>query len=147
MHTDHKREDPLVEMGYEVRDIDVPSVAKAAMGFFAFAIGSYVVGWFIYRYMHPEPFNVPVKPAFARRLPLSPNPLLQSNVTAKTDIADLRQAESGQLSTTGPSAIDATKSHIPIDRAMRILAERGLPVITSNEPAVTKGNTTDEKKR
>lgn len=147
MHTDHKREDPLVDMGYETRDIDIPSLAKALAGFFVFAIVSFTIGWFIYRAMNPRPFNPPIKPAFARKLPQAPNPLLQSNMTAKTDIEDLRQAETAQLTTTGPNINDATKTHIPIDRAIQLLVDRGLPNITSNDPAVSKGNTTDGKKK
>jgi hypothetical protein len=77
-----------------------------------------------------------------RAMPAAPNPILQQNVNSKTDLMRMRTAEDDRLNGTGP--IEGTdKVHIPIERAMDLLVERGLPKTESDVPAVSQGNTTD----
>ena|SRR5665213_425414 len=139
MHTE-KREDPLVELGYEVRDLNTKAIRNGAIGFFGFAFLSAVLGFVIFRLMNPAGFVA--EKAQHRLLPLEPNPILQTNLTSKTDIMDLRQHEEAVL-TAPPGWTDATKTklHIPIDMAMRIIADRGLPATQSNMPANSPGHT------
>ena len=141
MHTE-KREDPLVELGYEIRDVNTKALMKGTIGFFIFAIGSAVVGFIMFRLMYPVGFEAQTE--VKRLIPQSPNPLVQSNLTAKTDIMDLRQQEEAALSAK-PGWVDAskTKLHIPIERAMEIIAEKGMPSTNPSVPAVTKGHTPD----
>jgi hypothetical protein len=54
-----------------------------------------------------------------------PAPRLQVDPSA--DLAALRRAEEGRLSTYGWVDRSAGTLHVPIDRAMQITAERGLP--------------------
>lgn len=130
MHTNAPKEDPLVEMGYEIRDINVPNIRKAVLWFFGFAIGSAIIGWAVYnnRFVF---FNLPQKDAPAnailtRPIPGEPNPLLQNNVTAKTDIMTLRRRERERIGSTGYNE-DKSTVHIPVDQAIDILVARGLP--------------------
>ena len=90
MHTE-KREDPLVELGYEVRDVNTKALTKGMVGFFIFTIASCIVGFIVFRLMYPEGFED--KKVRARMMPQAPYPMVQSNITAKTDIMDLRQQE------------------------------------------------------
>jgi len=125
MHTE-KREDPLVELGYEVRDLNTVAIRNATIGFFIFAIGSAVIGFACYRFMNPTVFAA--TPPSNRVIPAPPNPLIQSNVASKLDIMDIRQHETAVL--TEPMGwVDTSKTHVhvPIERAMEIIAERGLP--------------------
>jgi len=141
MHTE-KREDPLVELGYEVRDLNTVAIRNATIGFFVFAILSAVLGFGVYRIMNPTVFEP--KPLSHRVVPGAPNPLIQSNIAAKTDIMDVRQHETAVL--TGPPRwVDPAKTHlrIPIDQAMEIIATKGVPATGAEVPAVSKGHTPD----
>jgi hypothetical protein len=123
MHTE-KREDPLVEMGYEVRDINIKAIKVATYIFFAFAVGSGAIGYVIYELMNPRVMGGQPQPTFAKRIPQSPNPLLQTNMTAKTDIMSLRAKEDKFL-TGAPGQLPDGGYHIPIDAAMQMVAEQG----------------------
>jgi len=140
-----KREDPLVDMGYEIRDINLKAIRNATIGFFLFAIGSFAVGYWIYAVMNPAFNGDYLSAKDRRRIPPSPYPLLQNNLTAKTDIMALRQAESVQLKSTGYNDPTHESVHIPIDRAMDLIATRGISPTGNDVAAVSKGNTTDQK--
>lgn len=140
----HKREDPLVEMGYEIRDIDLPKLKRSVVIFFGFAAVSAVFAAVFLNILDPHYFkgesgyqNPP------KRLPKDPYPLLQTNATAKTDLMLMRQKDEGHLSETGYANPERTKAHIPIDRAIDLLAERGIAKVTPLE-AKSKG-TVDDK--
>ena len=137
-----KREDPLVELGYEIRDINKGAIMKGTIGFFIFAIGSAIIGFIMFRLMYPTGFEAQTE--VKRLIPQAPNPLVQGNITAKTDIMDLRQQEEATLSAKA-GWVDASKTrlHIPIERAMEIIAEKGMPTTNPSIAAVTKGHTPD----
>ncbi|MGV3618084.1 MAG: hypothetical protein ACO1SV_22385 [Fimbriimonas sp.] len=144
MRTDHPKEDPLVELGYEIRDVNYKSLTKAVVIFFVFAIGSFTAGLIIYNVMNPLKNRQTQMSTsrLKRNLPQPPNPLLQGNVTSKTDMMRLREVEDLRLHGTGP--IEGTdRVHIPVERAMELLVERGLPATSKDVPAVSQGNTTD----
>jgi len=129
MHTNEPREDPLVDMGFETRDVDYPKLRKALIYFFGFGFLCSMIGIPIYKYRFlffnikaPEEGGV----AISRPLPKDPYPMLQGNVTSKTDIMDLRAEETKRLTTTGYMDPAQTTVHIPVDRAMSLIAERGL---------------------
>ncbi|AIE85554.1 hypothetical protein [Fimbriimonas ginsengisoli] len=148
MHTNEPREDPLVELGYEIRDVDYPKTRKAIIYFLSFGAFCAVVGWFIYanRFWIFRVTDTRVGPheALARRIPQDPNPLLQDNVGSKVDISDFRKEESAKLNTTGYMDKALTRVHIPIDRAIDLIAQRGIVPTNRTVPAVSKGNTTNQ---
>lgn len=143
MHTNHKREDPLVEMGYEVRDIDMPKIKKTVYIFFGFAIFCIVFAGVALLIMDPGYIRGESGYQTPPRIPPAPNPLVQTNVTAKTDIIDMRRKEFADLTSTGYVNPEKTKVHIPIDRAIDIMAQRGVPKGVETT-AVTRGTTNDE---
>jgi hypothetical protein len=129
MHTE-KREDPLVELGYEIRDVNTKALTNGVVGFFIFTIASCIVGFFIFRALYPDGFED--KKVRNRIIPQSPYPMVQSNIATKTDIMDLRKEEEKVL--TQPIGwIDAgkTKLHLPIDRAMDVIVEKAAAGTTS----------------
>src|SRR5690349_17972517 len=89
--------DPLVDMGYETADLDYLKIGKAAAGFFGFFIGSIALAWLFFSFMNPGGWREPTLTAKANRIPASPAPLLQTDVTARTDIMQLRQNETKEL--------------------------------------------------
>jgi len=141
MHTE-KREDPLVELGYEVRDLNTVAIRNATIGFFIFAIGSAIIGFICYRYMNPTVFEP--TPVSNRVIPGPPNPLLQTTTGSKTDIMDIRQHETAVL-TAPVTWTDSSKKHlrIPIEKAMEIIVGKGLPATGASVPAISKGHTPD----
>lgn len=125
MRTDD-RTDPLVELGYEQRDIHPKNIFKVTMIFFGFAFVSYIVGALIlhwgYDYFKPIPNVNDLK---SSKIPAEPNPVLQTNVTAKTDMKDMRQHENAELTSFGPSSNVKGAFRIPIEQAIKLAAERG----------------------
>ncbi len=123
MHTE-KREDPLVELGYEVRDLNTVAIRNAAIGFFVFAALSAAVGFFCYRVMNPAVFGP--APRDRSVIPPQPYPMVQTNTESKVDIMDLRQHETAVLTAPiGWADPQKTYLHVPIDRAMNIIANHG----------------------
>jgi len=147
MHTE-KREDPLVEMGYEVRDVNFKTLRKVIVGFFIFAAVSAVFGWIylfglfgLFGYKGVNPQYAAGKWGFetVRKVPTAPYPVVQSGVSAKVEIGEMRHAEDDQLTSTGYVGPNKAAAHIPIDQAMDLIAERGIPK-GSETAAVSKGN-------
>jgi hypothetical protein len=141
MHTE-KREDPLVELGYEVRDLNTVAIRNATIGFFIFAIASALIGFVAYRLMNPTVFDE--KAPGKRILPAANYPMLQSNIGAKVDIEEIRQHETAVLNApVGWADKEQTHLHVPIDEAIAIVAKNGIKATGSEVPAVTKGHTPD----
>ncbi len=141
MHTE-KREDPLVELGYEVRDLNTVAIRNATIGFFIFAIASAIIGFGAYRVMNPTVFENKWAPN--RILPAANYPMLQSNIAAKVDISEIRQHETAVLNApVGWADKEQTHLHVPIDEAIAIVAKNGIKATGSEVPAVTKGHTPD----
>jgi hypothetical protein len=130
MHTNEKREDPLVELGYEIRDVDYPKVRKAVIFFLSFAVMSGLIGTFIYTnrftILHIEEPKPGINAVLPRHMPPAITPLIQDNVNSKTDIASFRQAETKKLTTTGYTDDTHQFAHIPIDRAMELVVKNGV---------------------
>lgn len=126
MHTEHEPTDPLTDLGYEPRDISVPVITKSVVGFFAFGIGSAILAALFMWIAAPGFWGKGMQAGTKHETPPPPNPILQNNITAKTDIIDVRRKEEQQLNSTAWT--DTTKSHvrIPIDQAMDLIVQRGL---------------------
>jgi hypothetical protein len=116
----------MLKRGYDTRDVDVPMISKAAIGFFAFTTFSVIIGigivWFVGLLgTKPEP---PL-----RTSPLAPKdaPLPQTNVSAIKDIATLRREENVRLTTYG--WVDKQKGivRIPVEVAMEKALQKGFP--------------------
>jgi hypothetical protein len=133
MHIE-KREDPLVEMGYEIRDINLKAIVKATKIFFAFAIGSAVAGFILFWFMNRTGIEqADARAAAEHRRPIDKNtPLVQSNLEAKTDLMILRKKEEDKLVGAPAQSADGTYS-IPIAAAMQMVAENGGKTPTGGE--------------
>ena len=125
MPTDHHLEpddDALAKLGYELEDIESRGRFKSMVWFFAFVFGCGAAGVAIFgafigfdNLLNPPKTTAP----FVKRVPAPNNPLLQTNVTARTDIRDLRQEE-GKLMNEGPSFVDEKAGIVRIPLGLAI---------------------------
>jgi hypothetical protein len=131
----HALEHP--KFGHEVQDVNAYAITKFGIGLTLTIIVSMFVLWGLFNY-----FKSNVIAEFggdptagvgkdARRMP--PEPRLQS--TPRLDLSAVRAAEDQILN--GYAVVEGTKGavRIPIDRAMEILAQRGLPARSEAPPA------------
>jgi hypothetical protein len=140
---EHK--DPLTEMGYELADVEYKGLAKSVGMFFVFVIfcGAAGMAIFIFGFVGWDKFwsgGSTTTAPFARHLPAEPNPLLQTDETAKTDIVLLRRRENAILD--GPvTYTDSTKKtiRIPIKEAIDLYSRKN-----SRGEAASIGETLDE---
>lgn len=125
---DDRSPDELRKMTHEDRDIDMSQINKSVVAFFAFTIVSIALsaGFYLWAAGHIGP--QPEPPTRTLRLAPKDTPYVQGNVTAKKDIKILRKEENELISTYG--WVDKSKGvvRLPLDRAMALVLERGLPV-------------------
>lgn len=134
MHTNEPREVQGIELGYDPRDIQSKSLTKAIVYFFLFTLAFFGIGaivWIRAGWSHSESFDA--------RKPKIEGPTVQGNMTAKTDIMSVRQHEHELMTTYAP--LENGKWRIPVDRAMSLIGDRGLPSVTSDAPAQSPGTT------
>lgn len=138
MHIEEEKLDPkiLKQLKYDQRDVNLSIVYKSLMGVgFTAALGTFLGYLFVVGYDHPAPTTSHRVSVIEAAIPAG-SPVLQTNSDAPDDIAKVRAHENDVLSTTGPSA-DAGFYHIPIQSAMKLTLQRGLPV-TASAPAMSK---------
>ncbi|HWD41364.1 MAG TPA: hypothetical protein VG944_21145 [Fimbriimonas sp.] len=133
MHTKGPKEDPLVELGYEYRDINYRGLGWATVFFVGFATFSFLVvgAWFFMS-----------KPKIGSHLSANkplPTIGLQSDIGVREDIQAFRQKETDRLNSSGQNP-DGTY-HIPVDHAMELIVDRGLPHVRTEVKVVSPGNT------
>lgn len=122
--------DVLEDMGYEPSDVNLERkpVTWVTIGFVGFVVFSIAVSWLFWTAAdRVEFFKSPENRAERRRVPAKEIPLVQSNVTASKDMYELREVEKEKLSATEWVEGEDGVAKIPVEDAMRILAERGLP--------------------
>ena len=133
MHSHGPREDPLTDMGFETRDINIKGLRNTAIIFFGFSIACFVVVAIWFMWYSPK-MNTDIDQS-----KLMPKVPLQSNISVREDIQTFRQNETKRLSDTGPNE-DGT-IYIPISAAINMIAAHGLPRTESSVRAVSPGNT------
>jgi hypothetical protein len=121
-HTDN----PAVH--HEESDVNIRAILGFAAGLLVFAIVIHIAMWGLFRFFeaqasHQEQPTYPLAAKQEQRLP--PEPRLQTN--PKQDLADLRTAEERTLTTYGWVDRNAGVVRIPIEQAMKLTIERGLP--------------------
>ena len=124
---------PHAGRGHEQTDANVRKVAMFGVGLAAIIVAACLAMWITFNYLnaHQPPTGPPRSPlATTRRLP--PEPRLQTSETR--DLAAVREAEDKALNSYGWVDKDGGVARIPIERAMDLILERGIPGGT-NEPA------------
>jgi hypothetical protein len=113
---------------HEESDVNIRAILGFAAGLLVFAIVIHVAMWGLFRLFesqasHQEQPTYPLAVKQEQRLP--PEPRLQTN--PRQDLADLRTAEERTLTTYGWVDRNAGVVRIPVEQAMRLVIERGLP--------------------
>jgi hypothetical protein len=128
--TEHRENKPGIGPGtplFEVRDANLPNLLKTGAGLFGLVILSLLVSWGLYILFRqhsaapgstPETFTIPQGAA--------PLPRLQQDPHA--DLLAMRSREDSILTSYGWVNRDSGFARVPIDRALEILAAKGLPV-------------------
>lgn len=122
--------DVLEELGYEPVDINATgkSVFANFAAIFVFVLAMAFVSWyFMVAVDRTDSLTIKTPPPQERpRMPEAPAPLLQSNITAQKDMVVHKREENKKL-----NALEVTEDKkavkIPVDQAIDILAEKGLP--------------------
>ena len=114
--------------GHERRDVEVGRLVLFGVGLSVTVGFSLIAMWLLFAYFAShQPSGAPASPlAGAHEIP--PTPRLQ--VTPQADLEQMRRAEDAVLNSYGWVDRKAGTVRIPIDRAMELLAQRGLPVRT-----------------
>lgn len=134
--SEHKeeRDDPamLEKMGYDNRDLAADKAGKFVSYCAFFVVVSFFIAFGVIRVMEQVHGRTLVdkvgdsRQTF-RRMPPAGYPLLQSNRTAQGDTYDLKKKDKEALHTYGPSQATPGAYKVPIDKAMKAVAEEGLP--------------------
>jgi hypothetical protein len=118
---------------HERKDVDVLSLITIACLLFLSCMVIFVVVWGM---MHYFKFHEPAKTAGQTNLPITtvqefPKPRLQ--IRPAEDLAKLRAAEDADLNSYGWVNRESGTVRIPVDRAMQLLLERGLPDVGAGQ--------------
>jgi hypothetical protein len=118
---------------HERRDVDVVSLITIASLLFLSCVIIFVVVWGMMRYLK---IHEPAKTAGQANLPITsasvfPKPRLE--VKGAADLTTFRDAEEADLNSYGWVNRNSGIVRIPIDRAMQLLLERGLPDVGAGQ--------------
>jgi hypothetical protein len=135
MHLPHAAtptEDPQAH--HESSDVNIRAIFGFALGLLVTGIIIHLLVWVLFQYFtaregRASPPAFPLAVTQGTRLP--PEPRLQTN--PRQDLSDLRAREDQLLSSYGWVDKNAGLVRIPIDQAMKLTVERGLP--SREEPA------------
>lgn len=116
------------EVHHETSDVNIRAILVFAAGLIAAAVVIHLLVWGLFRYFEAREarqpqVSYPLAVQQERRLP--PEPRLQTN--PREDLRELRDAEDQVLTTYGWVDRNGGVVRIPIDEAMRLVIQRGLP--------------------
>ena len=113
--------------GYEKRDVSPRVIAALVVGLAALTVVAAALMWggFAYLQKRAERAHESPSPLREERV-LPPPPRLQ--VAPEVDLQAVRQKEEERLNSYGWVDPDAGVVRIPIERAMELLVQRGMPV-------------------
>lgn len=134
---------PAGDAGFEREDLGARSVFTFLIGLALVVALVYFVVWGMYSYLDAyQRAHQPAQNPLAQRVATDtrvvtpsditnfPEPRLEKN--ERLEINDFRQQEERMLNSYGWVDEKAGVVHIPIERAMQLVAQRGLPVVPQN---------------
>ena len=130
---EHERH-PVVH--HETTDASISALVKFSIGLFLLIVVALVgMQWMFNYFRNTQQLGPPASP-FAESQASPPGPRLQ--VDPAQDLKQLRQGEDDKLNSYGWVDQKAAIARIPVDRAMDLLIQKGLPVRAEN-PAKPSG--------
>jgi hypothetical protein len=152
MSTDAKPDNKATEHGdFEREDLNAASVFYFLVGIAVLGFLSYLLVTGFYKFLdaraqkeQPEVSPLATKvPTDTRKLPEGYKDYLKDNfpsprleIDERTELNEDRVAEEEKLNSYGYVDDNHTTVHIPIDRAMDLIAQRGLPVRSQSAPQI-----------
>jgi hypothetical protein len=117
------------EMRHEHRDVNVWAVGKVGIALILTTIASLVLMFGVFRYFEVRENASQIPPASTTTPPsaLPPEPNLMFNQSESVNLGDIRALEDKEINSYGWVDQAHGVVRIPIDRAMDIVAQRGLP--------------------
>ena len=112
------------DVSHERSDVNIRAIVGFAVALLVAAIVIHVALYWLLEFYREEEKPEPVVTA-PRAEEQVPRPRLQ--ISPRTDLAEMRAAEERELTTYGWVDKEKQTVRIPIDRAMELLAQRGLP--------------------
>jgi len=131
---DSQSRPPERDVGHETTDVNIRGIFTFGLGLLVAGMVIHVAVWLLFRFFaereaHRVTPEFPMAIGLESRLP--PEPRLQTN--PRQDLLDLRSQEDAILGSYGWLDKSAGVVRIPIDRAMRLTIERGLPARPAND--------------
>jgi hypothetical protein len=114
--------------GYETRDASIPAIVKFAVGLFVSIAVSMVVAWLVFNYFAAHQSLGPPASPFENTRELPPASVPRLQVEAPEDLHQYLKQQDEVLHSYGWVDQKDGVARIPIDRAMDLLIQRGLPV-------------------
>jgi hypothetical protein len=112
--------------GYEKKDVNVAKIAVFTIALIAaFGLAGYLIPYFLFKTMNEEGQRADSAPPLYQADQLPSGPRLQ--VKEARDLREKLDAEKSLLGTTAWVDRDNGVVRIPIERAMDLIAQRGLP--------------------
>jgi len=123
------------EVHHETSDVNIRAILGFGVGLIVVGIGINFIVWLLFQYFTSRkaqrvPPAYPLAVSQGERMP--PEPRLQT--TPREDLRELRASEDELLSSYGWVDRNAGIVRIPINEAMRLTLERGLPSRTGQKP-------------
>jgi hypothetical protein len=129
------------EMRHEHRDVNVWAVGKVGIALILTTIASLVLMFGVFRYFEVRENAAQIPPASTTTPPsaLPPEPNLMFNQSESVNLGDIRAAEDKEINSYG--WVDQAKgvARIPVDRAMDLIAQRGLPARSNTTVPAREG--------
>jgi len=126
--------------GYETTDADVPAIFKYGIAMFITIFISLVLMWALHYGFQNMPYEEGREPSpMEKEHMLPPRPHLQ--IDSALDLAALRAEEDRKLHSYGWVRKEAGAVRIPIEKAMEMILQKGIPATPVPKPAARAAET------
>ena len=128
------------DVSHEASDVNIRPILAAGAGLLVMGAVVYVVVWLLFGFLNRRESAASASPlyplAVGQEDRLPPEPRLQAN--PKQDLRDLRESERELLKSYGWVDKNGGVVRIPIDEAMKLVLQHGLPSRPASEQQVVK---------